>query len=381
MAYFVFNKTSDYVRGYTEHLQISPNGIATEAGFFGKAAFFSRVLDSAKEGTIWHRMTGKIQENSHAAIRISFYTSDMLVFESTEGIFDLREMMRSKTLSVSEKKKRLAPFFRKELSFGQDILLHSLEGRYLWFLLEIYPQTEEPVGLGEFMVSFGAKSWTAYLPELYQKGMGSNSFLDRYLSIFQSLYDDMGEQIKDVVNNLDPKTADDISLEWLAEWLDVEMPYIWNEKQLRFLLAHSMEFQEARGTKRGIELFVELYTGEKPFVIEWQEWALYREQKEYGKLLGQLYTDNPNSFTVLVRESCIPTNKEHQTLLRILEQIKPVQMEVNLIVLESYLFLDGYSYLGVNSVLGQYEEAVLGSTSRLAFATLAEDCERKEEWR
>ena len=52
-------------------------------------------------------------------------------------------------------------------------------------------------------------------------------------------------------------------------------------------------------------------------------------------------------------------------------------MEVNLIILESYLFLDGYSYLGINSVLGQYEEAVLGTSSRLAFATLAEDCERK----
>lgn len=373
MAYFVFNKTSDYVRGYTEHLQVSPKGIASEPGFFGRAAFFSRILDSAKEGTIWHRMTGKIQKDSHAAIRISFYTSDVLVFESTEGTFDLQGLIRSAELSVSEKKKRLTPFLRKELSFGQDILLHSLEGRYLWFLLEIYPQTEESVEIGEFMVSFAAKSWISYLPEVYQKGQGNHSFLDRYLSIFQSLYDDMGRQIREVVDDLDPKTADEKALGWLAEWLDVEMPYMWNEKQLRFLLEHSMEFQEARGTKRGIELFVELYTGEKPFVIEWQEWAAYRDQKEYGKLLRQLYMNDPGSFTVLVKESCIPTHKEHQTLLRILEQIKPVQMEVNLVVLESYLFLDGYSYLGVNSVLGQYEEAVLGSTSRLAFATLGGD--------
>lgn len=378
MSYFVFNKTSDYVRGYMEHLQVSANGIETESGFFGKAAFFSRILDSAKEGTVWHRMTGEINKDSHAAIRISFYASDILILETAKGYVDLREWMRSAEISISEKKKRFAPFLKKELTFGQDILLHGIEGRYLWFLLEIYPQTEDSVKLGAFMVRFGAKSWTTYLPELYQKGVGSNSFLERYLSIFQSLYDDMGMQIKDVVNELEPKTADRKSLEWLAEWLDVEMPYLWNEKQLRFLLAHSMEFQEARGTKRGIELFVELYTGEKPFVIEWQDWA---DDKEYGKLLGQLYTDDPDCFTVLVKESCIPTHKEHQTLLRILEQIKPVQMEVNLIVLESYLFLDGYSYLGVNSVLGQYENAVLGTNSRLAFATLAKDCERKGEGR
>ena len=376
MSYFVFNKNSDYVRGYLEHLQVSPKGIATEASFFGKAAFFSRMLDSAKEGTIWHRMTGKIKENSYAAIRISFYTSDRIVFEGVEGTFDLHKLICSEEFSISEKKKRLTPFLKKELSYEQDILLHDLEGRYLWFLLEIYPQTDEVVELGEFMVSFGAKSWMTYLPELYQKGTGNNSFLDRYLSIFQSLYDDMGKKIRNVVEDLDPKTADKKALEWLAKWLDIETPYIWNEQQLRFLIAHSIEFQEARGTKRGIELFVELYTGEKPFVIEWQDFADYHEQKEYGKLLGKLYTDDPESFTVLVKESCIPTHKEQQTLLRILEQIKPVQMEVNLIVLEEYLFLDGYSYLGVNSVLGQYEEAVLGENSRLAFATLAEDCER-----
>lgn len=357
-----------------EHLQVSADGIETESGFFGKAAFFSRILDSTKEGNIWHRMTGERNKDSHAAIRISFYASDMLLFETAKGYVDLREWMRSTEISISEKKKRFAPFLKKELAFGEDILLHGIEGRYLWFLLEIYPQTEDSVKLGAFMVRFGVKSWTTYLPELYQKGMGSNSFLERYLAIFQSLYDDMGMQMKDVINELEPKTASKKFLTWLAEWLDIEMPYLWNEKQLRFLLAHSMEFQEARGTKRGIELFVELYTGEKPFVIEWQDWA---DKKEYGKLLGQLYTDDPDCFTVLVKESCIPTHKEHQTLLRILEQIKPVQMEVNLIVLESYLFLDGYSYLGVNSVLGQYENAVLGTNSRLAFATLAEDCEKK----
>ena len=59
MSYFVFNKTSDYVRGYMEHLQVSADGIETESGFFGKAAFFSRILDSTKEGNIWHRMTGE----------------------------------------------------------------------------------------------------------------------------------------------------------------------------------------------------------------------------------------------------------------------------------------------------------------------------------
>lgn len=378
MKYFVFNKTSDYTRGYTEHLEVSSSGLASEPGFFGRAAFFSRVLDSGKEGTIWHRMTGKRLKDSPAAIRISFYTSEELILEEPEEKVDLREVMRSDEYSVSEKKKRLQPFLRKELTFGTDVLLHSLEGRYLWFLLELYPQTEETVELGEFMVSFQNRSWTTYLPEIYQKEMGNNSFLERYLSIFQSLYDDLGTQIREIPACLDPETAKREFLEWLADWLDIEDPYMWNERQLRFLLEHAMEFQAARGTRRGIELFVELYTGEKPFVIEWQDWAEYRDAPVYGKLLEELYTDDSGSFMVLVREESIPAYQEHQTLLRILEQIKPVQMEVNLIVLKPYIFADGYSYLGVNSVLGQYEEAALGGNSRLAFTTMTGEEERNK---
>lgn len=373
MKYFVFNKASDYTRGYMEHVAVSPGGITVEPGFFGKAVFFSRVLDSAREGTIWNRMTSHINENGHAAIQISFYTSDELVFEEQGQLVNMNDFLRSGELSVSEKKERLRPFLREKLSYGRDLLLHGLEGRYLWFLLEIYPQTEDVIELGDFMVSFPVQSWTTYLPEIYQKEMGNNSFLDRYLSIFQSLYDDMGSQIRSIVSCLDPRTAGYEYLGWMAEWLDVEEPHMWNERQLRFLLEHAMEFQEFRGTRRGIELFVELYTGEKPFVVEWQDWECYMEVKGQGRMLRQLYAEDPGTFTVLVREECVPSYKEHQTLRRMLEQIKPIQMDVQLVLLKPYIFIDGYSYLGVNSVLGQYDGAVLGGNSRMEFATVAED--------
>lgn len=369
MKYFVFNKNSDYLRGYGEHIETSAEGIVTESGFFGKAYFFSRILDSAEAGTVWHKMTGEIKNEDYAAVRISFYTSDEIFFEKEN--FDVRAFIHRDDISLDEKKALLQPFFRKQSRLSENMLLHSLEGRYLWFLLEIYPQTEKTVELGKFMVYFPAKSWIEYLPEVYRKEMGNNSFLDRYLSIFQSLYDEVRGQIGSLASCLDPRTADLEILEWIASWLDVEEPYMWTEKQLRFLLEHIMEFYETRGTKRGVELFVELYTGEKPFVIEWQDWEKYKELPQYKKLLENLYEDEPGSFTVLVREECVPEYKDYQALLRLLEQIKPVQMEVHLTILKPYIFADGYSYLGVNSVLGQYENAVVGETSRLAFATIA----------
>ena len=376
MKYFVFNKASDYERGYGQHVAVSAQGILVRPDFYGKAAFFSRVLDSFEAGTVWHRMLCRRFEAQHTAVQISYYTAEQLVFENQEERVDLQEIIRSEELSLSEKKERLLPFLRCQFPFVPDILLHGMQGRYLWFLLEIYPQAEEEIRLGDFQVYFPAQSWKDYLPELYQKEMGNNSFLDRYLSVFQSLYDDLGTQIRNLTNCLDQGSAEPEYLEWLADWLNVEEPYMWTEKQLRFLLEHIMEFYGARGTRRGIELFVELYTGEKPFVIEWEEWEGFRENIGQGRLLSALYPNDPGSFTVLVREGCIPGYKEHQALLRMIERLKPVQLELQLIILKPYIFSDRYSYLGVNSVLGQYEEAVLDGSGRIAFATVAEDDER-----
>lgn len=371
MKYFIFNKTSDYERGYGEHITYSSTGLSVEKDHTGRASFWSRILDSVLAGTLWHRLTCSIPKAGQAMVKISFYTSDEIVFQEGGKNWDLKKVLQSEQLSLSRKKEICKPFLRKESVLEPDILLHSLEGRYLWFLLEIYPQGSEQVKVGDFCVYFPAESWMADLPELYRREMGHNSFLDRYLAIFQSIYDDISWQMKEFVNCLDPAVAGADLLNWIASWMDVEEPHMWTERQLRYLLAHIMEFYEARGTGRGIEMFVKLYTGEVPFVIEWQDWEGFADSS--GRLLRSLYEDDPNSVTVLVREECIPTYKDHQALLRMLDRMKPVQLELSLVVLKPYIFADGYSYLGLNSVLGQYTEAALSRGSRLDFATISDN--------
>lgn len=370
MKYFVFNKASDYERGYGEHVAGSASGLLVQGGYYGRAAFFSRILDSSLGGTIWHRMTCQSGGKGNAAVRISFYTSEEILFKEGEKELDIRAILRSEQYSISRKKELLQPFFRKECPLGPDILLHSLEGRYLWFLLEIYPQTDESVELGQFTVYFPAESWTEDLPELYRTTGGIDSFLDRYLSVFQSLHDDVEREIRGLPDYFSAGAAGREFLEWLSGWLDVAEPYMWTERQLRYLLEHGREFYDARGTRKGVEMFVELYTGERPFVIERQDWNDFLTDKKRQDLLGHLYKDDPGSFTVLVREACISGHKEYQTLLRMIEQVKPVQMELQLVILKPYIFADGYSFLGVNSVLGQYEGAVLGGSGRLDFAAI-----------
>jgi len=371
MKYFLFNKASDYERGYAEHASWDGRGLAVEPGYMGKAVFFSRVLDSGEDGTRWHRLTCAFPGGSGAAMRISFYTSDGAVWEQEGETVELRKLIRSPERTPAEKKAAMSRFLRRQAPFAPDLLLHGLEGRYLWFLLELYPQGGDFPALRDFTIYFPAESWVSGLPELY-RGSGEDSFLDRYLSIFQSLQDDLTRQIRSFPLCLDPETAPPDFLSWLAGWLDIEEPYMWEEKKLRRLLGRAVELYGARGTRRGLESFVELYTGEKPFIVEWQDWEDFRGNGERGRLLEKLYEADPGCLTVMVRESCIPAPGGVQALYRLLESLKPVQLRVRLIVLKPYLFADWYSYLGVNSVLGRYDEAVLGVTGRLAFATVGE---------
>lgn len=371
MKYFVFNKTSDYERGYGEYMAYHSTGLSVKEDCMGRASFWSRILDSVSDGNRWHRLTCNVPGAENAIVRISLYTSDELVFEEGDKTLDLKKVLRSEQLSLSRKKEICRPFLRKQLPLTPDILLHGLTGRYLWFLLEVYPQGTGRTEIGNFMIFFPAESWTANLPELYRRDADSDSFLDRFLAIFQSIYDDISLQIKEFVNCLAPRAAGKDLLYLLAAWMDVEEPHMWTERQLRYLLSHTKDFFEARGTARGIELFVELYTGELPFVIECQDWEAFRDS--YGGLYTRLYKDEPYSVTVLIREECIPTYKEHQALLRMLGQVGPVQMEICMVVLKPYIFADGYSYLGVNSVLGQYEGATLGSGSRMDFAAISDE--------
>jgi hypothetical protein len=55
---------------------------------------------------------------------------------------------------------------------------------------------------------------------------------------------------------------------------------------------------------------------------------------------------------------------------RIALEMLPVTAELNLVVLEPYIFLNKFTYLGINSTLGQYRSAALDGKSQLTLSTL-----------
>lgn len=370
LKYFIFNKESDYRRGYLENMTVDGNGILVEKNSRKKAVFLSRLLDSQEAEMAWHRLCIRGNEKQQIAFRMSIYAGNerSFIFQGKET--DLGELISSTDVPLEEKLSCMSPWLQMQKTGQDDILLHEVKGRYLWFLIEMYWQNEMDK-LYDIQIYFPKQSWMEYLPEVYQKE-DKDSFLERYLGIFQTIYEDFNEEIRNFPQKLDMELASGEYLTWLAEWLDIEENYIWSEEQLRRLLKNGVSLYKRRGTRQGIIDFVSLYTGEVPFIVENYQLGYFKKNGAYLERMQKLYGSNPYSFTVLVREKVITSLWQQKTLMKIVEDIKPVQMDWQLVIIKPYIFMDQYSYLGINSVLGQYSVMALDGHSAIPFVALRE---------
>ncbi len=131
--YFIFNKPMDYRRGTGQGLDAA-GGILKQTGM-EPGWFFSRVLDSREEKMIWHRLR-TVCEGKSGGWAMTIYCSDSRFLVWENGSAPVEEVLKSRELSLKEKKKRMRSCLAKEIRGDEDVLLFDVRGRYLWFLLE-----------------------------------------------------------------------------------------------------------------------------------------------------------------------------------------------------------------------------------------------------
>lgn len=371
LSYFIFNKPSDYERGHLENLRCHEGGITvTGPPAAGRGRFLSRVLDSYQDDMVWHRSCFDVHGRFTGAYKLTIYATNSIEFERDGALYRVDELVRSAEYSLDAKMELLEPYIQKQVVGQRDVFLHEVVGRYLWIALEIYPQGHEKISISNITVYLPSRSWIEYLPAVYQRADLESGFLERYLGIFQTLYEDLNLNIRNVADYFDAECCDQEFLHWLSEWLDLSDSYLWSEDKLRRFLSRSVELYLERGTRKSIEDIVEIYTGAKPYIVETFQLEKFKDQEEYETTLLPMYGDNPLCFTVLVKEEHVKTVQEINILIKIIEEMRPVQMEIKLVILKPYIFLNQYSYLGINSVLGQYRDLSLDGSPLLSLAVI-----------
>lgn len=360
MKYFVVNKELDFKRGYLEGAEFSQGSLRLLPGET-RGVFISRIFDGREQDLAWHRFCLNGRGPGGASLYYSFYCTDSLEFADGGMNYRIPELLRDREVALERKKELLRPFLRKEAAFPEDILLHELRGRYLFFMAELAAQGGEGPEVRDMIVYFPREDWLAYLPGLYRREKNGAGFTARYLGIFQSLYDDLSRRICTGSRLMDPADTD---MEWLKElagWLQLEDFYIWPEDRLRRLLQMAPRLFAETGTVRGMMDLVELYTGERPLIAECGPLS----DMDGAERAEKLYGNDPYSFVLLVKEQYVATARDYQALKCIIRQMKPAHMEVRVIPLKPVLSLGTYSYLGINSRIGMYQPLRLNGRQAL----------------
>jgi phage tail-like protein len=245
------------------------------------------------------------------------------------------------------------------------------------------------------------------LPAVYSADEESRRFLERFLSIFQTEWDGLEQEIDDVARYFDPDAVPPgPALAYLARWLALPLEGIWNEEQKRRLLAAAPSFYSRRGTAASLQRYIQLYlqnmsgvelTGQDhyPRIVEgFRERQFYQltvaNQARLGGgaplwgpgIVGRLQLDvfaregdvrlvstgDPerdlfheyaHRFRVFVPAAWIRTAVHERMLRRALDTEKPAHTGYDLCLVEPRFRVGLQSTVGLDTIVGAYPVAHL----------------------
>ena len=100
-------------------------------------------------------------------------------------------------------------------------------------------------------------TYTTFLPTVYQEV----DYIHRFIEIFEQAFDPIVNSFTSMWAHLDPLTAPQALLPFLAHWVDWQIDVELDLTYQRRLIRRAVEIYKCRGTCKGLRLYLHLYTG------------------------------------------------------------------------------------------------------------------------
>lgn len=245
--------------------------------------FVSRRLDSGVPATTWHKITIEAALPAKTSIVVETATSDDPMPVSL--VWSAPDDKSGKPIAFVG----TAPPIR--LPGGAmtdpdrpvcDQLIQSAPGRFLWLRVTLQGDGTATPSLAVVRASYPRVSYLELLPAVYRRDPDAGLFAERFLALFEREFTGVEDRYVRFVRELDPAAAPLEMIDWLAALIDLAFDPSWPLDKRRALVGEAMKLYAMRGTPRGIERYVEIYTGRKPLVVE-----AFLERPHRPPLLGR----------------------------------------------------------------------------------------------
>lgn len=354
-------------------------------GWEMSGTYISQALDSGIERCQWHKILLNLATEIPlgTSLTLSTYTSETKL----EDILALE-----------------AEDWQTGQTNGQDFLILSPPGRWLWLRIEFKGNGVATPVLKGLKVYFPRITYLQYLPAVYQADPASKDFLERFLSIFETVSLSIEHKIDRFSQYLDPDGVPEDFLSWLSAWVDLLFDPSWSEVSRRRLLRYVPELYRQRGTSAGLKKLLELALGLEIKILEhfqMRRWLFLSSQSslgEFSQLWGNsivsrlqleensrignftlVSTGDPlrdpfhvyaHKFSVFIPAALCRSELTERLLRRLIDLEKPSHTSYELCKVEPHLRIGIQSTVGLDTLVGDYPHLVLNYCSTLGYDTV-----------
>ncbi len=327
--------------------------------------YISAQFDSEISGSQWHRIVLDVQVPATGRLLIQSYTSDR---ESDDSELSNIEWSQPMIISTAE--------FQQH----PEMLIQSGPGRYLRIKLSFSGNGHSSPEVNSILIYGHRSSALTHLPPPFKQDPESRFFLDRFLSYFDTVQQEIRFLMQDFTRYLDPDGVPEGEfLEWLGSWFDWQFLTQWPVDLRREMIKSSVQYFKIRGTLQGLKQMLQWHTGlsgEQPQIIEHYRLRKYfsvaqAKEENATSCLSDLYIGQKKLspsfdklahwFSVIVPASVVSNEESYKTLTLLIEAQKPAHTAFQLCIFNPGVRIGTQSSIGVDTWLGGYPVEQLGT--------------------
>ncbi|MFA3790000.1 phage tail protein [Aliiglaciecola sp. SL4] len=184
------------------------------------------------------------------------------------SLLAVEEVLVSQKLHRRSQNRELPWSFTDEPWRTYEAPVNAPAGRYLWLVIDLFGKSHASPKLKNIRVEYPAKDLLRRLPRVFSVQGAASEFLDRYLTLLNSNFDELEQRSDERHRLLDPLSTPIAALPWLSSLLGMELDNRWPEVAQRQIVKEAMWLFKYRGTVAGLKRFIEIYLQRNITIIE-----------------------------------------------------------------------------------------------------------------